>query len=81
MVYESSILFDVNSSLLQLAQEDFNCSELLNNQIVTNVVSVNSDRNLSQFNNTNFVKTFFRTLPVNYILNQIILIVKLNIYK
>ena len=81
MVYESSILFDVNSSLLQLAQEDFNCSELPNNQIVTNVVSVNSDRNLSQFNNTNFVKTFFRTLPVNYILNQIILIVKLNIYK
>lgn len=63
-VYESSILFDVNSSFLQHSS-DFNCSDIVYNQIISNVVSISSDKNVSASKSaSNFVKTFFRTLPV-----------------
>jgi len=65
-VYETSILFDVNSSILQHST-DLNCSHKYSNQIISNVISVNMDnysKNL-KINDTNFVKTFFRTLSVS----------------
>lgn len=62
-VYETSILFDVNSSILQHSR-DLNCSHKYSNQIISNVISVNSDHYAKNLitNSTNFVKTFFRTL-------------------
>jgi hypothetical protein len=60
-VYEKSTVFDVNSSLIQYP--DYNCSNLFDyNQIITNVISVNS--NLEIKTNSNFVKTLFRTISV-----------------
>lgn len=60
-VYETSVLFDLNSSQLQ-SLEWANCSNLMGDQIVTNVVSISSNKML--FSDKKFVTTKFRTLPV-----------------
>jgi hypothetical protein len=64
-VYDTSILFDIDSSILQ---QDFNCTEKYSNQIITSVVSVSSSQNLTSLNkkNRNFVKTFFKAFTVNF---------------
>ncbi len=64
-VYDTSILFDIDSSILQ---QDFNCTEKYSNQIITSVVSVSSSQNLTSLNekNRNFVKTFFKSFKVNF---------------
>jgi len=63
-VYEKSTLFDVNSSMLQY--EDHNCSLLNDNQIVSSVISVNTDKKI--INDMPFVRTLFRSISVRLFL-------------
>ncbi len=58
-VYEKSTMFDVNSS--QLQNEDHDCSSVYDNQIVTSVISVNTNAKI--VSDKNFVLTLFRTNP------------------
>lgn len=61
-VYEKSTIFDVNSSLLQYSEH--NCSHNYDNQIISNVISVTSNKEI--LTKANFVKTLFRTIPVKF---------------
>ncbi|CAF0740855.1 unnamed protein product, partial [Brachionus calyciflorus] len=56
-VYDSSVLFDLNSSLIQTTN---NCSILNTSQIISNVVSISSNQVLTS--DENFVTSKFRPL-------------------
>lgn len=58
-VYESSVLFDLNSSVIQIND---NCSIINSSQIISNVVSISSNQNIKS--NKSFVFAKFRTLKV-----------------
>ena len=55
-VFKKSTIFDVNTSLIQYA--NYNCSNLNNKQIISDVISVSS--NIPIKADSNFVKTLFR---------------------
>lgn len=58
-VYDKSTMFDVNSSRLQY--EDHSCDDVYDNQIITSVISVNTNNKI--VSEKNFVLTLFRTNP------------------
>lgn len=60
-VYEKSTMFDVNSSRLQYPGQ--NCSVELDDQIVTGVISVSTNKKI--VSDLHFVRSLFRTNPVN----------------
>ncbi len=59
-VYEKSTMFDVNSSMLQYP--DYDCSQVFNDQIVSSVISVSTDKKITT--DAPFVRTLFRSMPV-----------------
>ena len=61
-VYEKSTMFDVNSSMLQYA--DYNCSQVFDDQIVSSVISVSTDKKI--ITDAPFVRTLFRSIPVRF---------------
>jgi len=85
-VFESSVSFDYNSSLLQ--NGDFECSSINSSQIISNVIMIKLNAKFST--DENFVLTKFRTLEVRnlnqihktfYILQNIIAIYPLECLK
>ena len=62
-VYNSSVLFDLNPVIFH---NGANCSSLIRkkNQIVSNVVSISSNRLLFSDDGKTFVTTIFQVLPV-----------------
>lgn len=73
MVLENSVLFDMNSSHLQLAHD---CSYLtVHNQIATNVISISSSSDFKS--DQTLVKTRFRSVAVSFCLFLIALILSM----